>query len=85
MSCFDSMILDASATACPSPQVQTSIEEYWDLFHRVPALFQGAPPKMPFDAAHLILDATYTALGNEDLLQHVDLETIVRIPASEYT
>ena len=40
---------------------------------------------MPFDAALLILDASYTALGNEDLRQHVDLETIVRIPASEYT
>ena len=84
MSCFDSMILDASATACPSPQVQTSIEEYWDLFHPVPGL-NGVQPEMPFDAALLILDASYTALGNEDLLQHVDLETIVRIPASEYT
>ena len=42
-------------------------------------------PEMPYDAALLILDASYTALGNEDLLQHVDLETIVRIPASEYT
>ena len=78
------MILDTSSTACPSPQVQTSIEEYWDRFHTVPAL-NGVLPENPFDAAHLILDATYTALGNEDLLQHVDLETIVRIPASEYT
>ena len=73
------MISDASATACPSPQVQTSIEEYWDLFHPV------CQAEMPFDAALLILDASYTALGNEDLRQHVDLETIVRIPASEYT
>ena len=79
------MILDESATACPSPQVQTSIEEYWDLFHVAPSRGHDVPPVMPFDAAHLILDATYTALGNEDLLQHVDLETIVRIPASEYT
>ena len=78
------MILDESATACPSPQVQTSIEEYWDLFHPVPAL-NGVTPEMPLDAGSLILGATYNALGNEDLLQHVDLETIVRIPVSEYT
>ena len=68
------MILDASATPCLSPQVQTSLEEYWDLFHPVPAL-NGVTPVMPFDAAHLILDATYNALGNEDLLRLVDLET----------
>ena len=79
------MILDASVTACPSPQVQTLIEQHWDRFHPVQALNNGVPPAMPFDAALLILDASYTALGNEDLLQHVDLETIVRIPASEYT
>ena len=79
------MILDESATACPSPQVQTSIEEYWDLFHPVLGPNGGVLAEMPFDAALLILDASYTALGNEDLRQHVDLETIVRIPASEYT
>ena len=78
------MTLDASATACLSPQVQTSLEEYWDLFHPVPAL-NGVTPEMPLDAGSLILGATYNALGNEDLLQHVDLETIVRIPVSEYT
>ena len=79
------MILDESATACPSPQVQTSIEEYWDLFHPVAAPQQAAPPPNSFDAALLILDASYTALGNEDLLRLVDLEMIVRIPVSEYT
>ena len=79
------MILDASSRACPSPQVQKALEENWDRFHPVAPPHRGAPPEMPFDAASLILGATYNALGNEDLLQHVDLETIVRIPVSEYT
>ena len=79
------MTLDASATACLSPQVQTSLEEYWDLFHPVAAPQQAAPPPNSFDAELLILDASYTALGNEDLLRLVDLEMIVRIPVSEYT
>ena len=78
------MILDASATACPSPQVQTALEKHWGRFHQQRA-GPNAPPGMPFDPASLILDATYNALGNQDLLQHVDLETIVRIPVSEYT
>ena len=79
-----SVVLDASATACPSPQVQTALEKHWGRFHQLRAGVTP-PPEMPFDPASLILAATYTALGNEDLLQHVDLETIVRIPASEYT
>ena len=78
------MILDESATACPSPQVQTSIEEHWGRFHPVPAL-NGVRPEMPLDAGSLVLGATYNALGNEELLRLVDLETIVRIPVSEYT
>ena len=61
------------------------IKGHWDRFHVAPTRGHDAPPVMPFDAALLILDASYTALGNEDLRQHVDLETIVRIPASEYT
>ena len=78
------MILDASATACPSPQVQTALEKHWGPFHQQRA-GPNAPPEMPFDPASLILDASYTALGNEDLCPHVDLETIVRKPVSEYT
>ena len=68
------MILDESATACPSPQVQTSIEEHWGRFHPVPAL-NGVRPEMPLDAGSLVLGATYNALGNEELLRLVDLET----------
>jgi hypothetical protein len=78
------VILDASATVCPSPQVQTSIEKHWDNFHAVPAA-NNTSTKMPLDAPLLILGASYNAYGNADLLQHVDLATKVRIPVCRST
>ena len=77
------MISDTAATACPSPQVQKSLEGNWDRFHPVPTQGHDAPPVMPFDGASLILNASYNALGNEALLRLVDLETKVRIPVSD--